>query len=231
MYEESLRTPSPHCGINHKAVAKWKTRTPVADLPSGPKDARPTDPGPDKKTMVVVFRRHGPLPPADCPHAVQPMILHLRRSSPHRCLRRYDIGRPPDVDANGPAKKKFKRHLIGQFHIDTAKVQSAERKPHVVIAVHRTSTAAHVAPPPGAAKTARPHAHWRTAPPLTRRHRPLATRQRQCRSSGRSCRFPRLMLTNTAFFPVPGQQAGYAYNSIAFIDRMLTVNSLEGPSE
>lgn len=35
--QESLRTPAKRYGINKKIVAKWKTRTSVADMPTGPR--------------------------------------------------------------------------------------------------------------------------------------------------------------------------------------------------
>ncbi len=37
--EESLRALSKRYEINQKTVAKWKGRTSVADVPTGPKDA------------------------------------------------------------------------------------------------------------------------------------------------------------------------------------------------
>ena len=38
--EESQRALSARYGINQKTVAKWRKRTSVADLPTGPKDAK-----------------------------------------------------------------------------------------------------------------------------------------------------------------------------------------------
>jgi hypothetical protein len=40
--QESLRSLSKRYGINQKTVAKWRKRTSVADLPTGPKERRPT---------------------------------------------------------------------------------------------------------------------------------------------------------------------------------------------
>ena len=40
--QESLRALANRYGINQKTVAKWKRRTSVADIPTGPKDARST---------------------------------------------------------------------------------------------------------------------------------------------------------------------------------------------
>src|SRR3546814_9849830 len=40
--EKSLRVLAKRYGINQKTVAKWKTRTAVKDLPTGPRDAHST---------------------------------------------------------------------------------------------------------------------------------------------------------------------------------------------
>ena len=40
--QASLRALSKRYGINQKTVAKWKKRTSVADLPTGPKDPKST---------------------------------------------------------------------------------------------------------------------------------------------------------------------------------------------
>jgi hypothetical protein len=38
--QESLRTLAKRYGINQKTVAKWEQRETVADLPTGPKEAK-----------------------------------------------------------------------------------------------------------------------------------------------------------------------------------------------
>lgn len=40
--QESLRVLAKRYGINQKTVAKWKKRTSVGDLPTGPKEAKST---------------------------------------------------------------------------------------------------------------------------------------------------------------------------------------------
>jgi len=40
--QESLRGLARRNGVNQKTVAKWKRRTSLADIPTGPKDARST---------------------------------------------------------------------------------------------------------------------------------------------------------------------------------------------
>lgn len=74
--EESLRALSARYGINQKTVAKWKKRTSVADLPTGPKDAKSTVLSLDEEAMIVAFRRHTLLPLDDCLYALQPTIPH-----------------------------------------------------------------------------------------------------------------------------------------------------------
>ena len=86
--EESLRVLAKRHGINQKTVAKWRKRTSVADLPTGPKDAKSTVLKVEEEAVIVAFRRHTLLPLDDCLYALQPTIPHLSRSSLHRCLQR-----------------------------------------------------------------------------------------------------------------------------------------------
>ncbi len=60
-------------------------------------------------------------------------ILHLTRSSLHRCLQRHGISRLPDVDGDKPTKRKFKAYAIGYFHIDIAEVRTAEGLLHLFV--------------------------------------------------------------------------------------------------
>ena len=83
--EESLRALAGRYGINQKTVAKWRKRTSVADLPTGPKDAKSTVLTLDEEAIIVAFRRHTLLPLDDCLYALQPTMPHLTRSSLHRC--------------------------------------------------------------------------------------------------------------------------------------------------
>ena len=103
--EESLRVLAKRHGINQKTVAKWRKRTSVADLPTGPKDARSTVlTVEEEEAIIVAFRRHTLLPLDDCLYALQPTIPHLTRSSLHRCLQRHDISRLPEVEGDKPIK-------------------------------------------------------------------------------------------------------------------------------
>ena len=142
--QESLRVLSQRYGINPKTVAKWKKRTSVADLPTGPRQPRSTVLLPEEEAVIVAFRRYTLLPLDDCLYALQPTIPNLTRSSLHRCLQRHGIGRLPDVEGDKPAKKKFKAYPIGYFHIDIAEVRTAEGKLHMFVAIDRTSKFAFV---------------------------------------------------------------------------------------
>jgi transposase-like protein len=142
--QESLRQLARRHGINQKTVAKWKNRTSVADLPTGPKEPRSSILSVEEEAIIVAFRKHTLLPLDDCLYALQPTIPHLTRSSLHRCLQRHGIGRLPDVEGDKPTKKKFKSYPIGYFHIDLAEVQTAEGKLYLYVAIDRTSKFAFV---------------------------------------------------------------------------------------
>src|SRR5476649_2691975 len=60
--QESLRVLARRYGINQKTLAKWKRRTSVADIPTGPKDARSTVLSIAEEAIVVAFRKHTLLP-------------------------------------------------------------------------------------------------------------------------------------------------------------------------
>jgi transposase InsO family protein len=142
--QESLRALSKRYGINPKTVAKWKKRTSVADLATGPKEPHSTVLSLEEEAVIVAFRRHTLLPLDDCLYALQPTIPHLTRSSLHRCLQRHDISRLPEVEGDKEPKKKFKSYPIGYFHIDIAEVQTAEGKLYLFVAIDRTSKFAFV---------------------------------------------------------------------------------------
>ena len=121
--QESLRTLAKRHGINPKTVAKWKKRSSVADLSTGPKQPASTVLSIEEEAIVIAFRRHTLLPLDDCLYALQATIPHLTRSSLHRCLKRHGISRLPQVKDEGAAKRKFKAYPIGYFHIDIAEVR------------------------------------------------------------------------------------------------------------
>lgn len=142
--QESLRALAKRYGINQKTVAKWKKRTAVADLPTGPKEPKSTVLTVEDEAVIIAFRRHTLLPLDDCLYALQATIPHLSRSSLHRCLQRHGIGRLPDIEGDKEPKKKFKSYPIGFFHIDIAEVQTSEGKLYLYVAIDRTSKFAFV---------------------------------------------------------------------------------------
>jgi len=77
--QESLRALAKRCGINQKTVAKWKKRTSVADLPTGPREPTSTVLSIEEEAIIVAFRRHTLLPLDDCLYALQATIPHLTR--------------------------------------------------------------------------------------------------------------------------------------------------------
>jgi hypothetical protein len=64
--QESLRALAKRYGINQKTVAKWKERETVADIPTGPKEAKSTVLSIEEEAVIVAFRRHTLLPLDDC---------------------------------------------------------------------------------------------------------------------------------------------------------------------
>lgn len=142
--QESLRALSKRYGINQKTVAKCRTRTSVADVPTGPKAPSSSVLPIEEEAVIVAFRRHTLLPLDDCLYALQPTIPKLTRSSLHHCLQRHGIARLPEVQGGKDDKKKFKTYPIGYFHIGIAEVQTAEGKLHLNVAIDRTSKFAFV---------------------------------------------------------------------------------------
>ncbi|MBS0276042.1 MAG: IS481 family transposase [Proteobacteria bacterium] len=142
--QASLRSLSRRYGINPKTVAKWKKRSSVADLPTGPKVPKSTVLSVEDEAIIVAFRRHTLLPLDDCLYALQATIPHLTRSSLHRCMQRHGISRLPEVEDTKAKKRKFKAYPIGYFHIDIAEVRTKQGKLHLFVAIDRTSKFAFV---------------------------------------------------------------------------------------
>src|SRR3546814_14234685 len=70
--QESLRVLAKRYGLNQKTVAKWKKRTSVADLPTGPTDPHSPVLSLDDEAIIVAFRKHTLLPLDDCLYALHP---------------------------------------------------------------------------------------------------------------------------------------------------------------
>jgi transposase-like protein len=78
-----LRALSKRYGINQKTVAKWKKRSSVSYLPTGPTDAKSTVLSVEEEAIIVAFRRHTLLPLDDCLYALDPAVRAvLKRSTP-----------------------------------------------------------------------------------------------------------------------------------------------------
>jgi transposase InsO family protein len=137
--QASLRTLAARFGVNQKTIAKWKKRSSVADLPTGPKDAKSTVLSIEDEAIIVAFRRHTLLPLDDCLYALQPTIPQLTRSSLHRCLQRHGISRLPDVEGDKHDKRKFKTYPLGYFHIDITEVRTEQGKLYLFVAIDRTT--------------------------------------------------------------------------------------------
>jgi transposase InsO family protein len=137
--QASLRALAKRYGINQKTVAKWKQRTFVADLRTGPQEPRSTVLSAEDEAVIVAFRRHTLLPLDDCLYALQPTIPHLTRSSLHRCLQRHGISRLPEVEGDKPQRAKFKRYPLGYFHLDIAEVHTEQGRLYLFVAIDRTS--------------------------------------------------------------------------------------------
>ena len=142
--KESLRALAARYGVNPKTILKWKKRSTVADLPTGPRQPKSSVLSVDEEAIVIAFRRHTLFPLDDCLYALQATIPHLTRSSLHRCLQRHGISRLPDVEGDKEAKKKFKSYPIGFFHIDIAEVRTKEGKLYLFVGIDRTSKYAFV---------------------------------------------------------------------------------------
>ena len=142
--QESLRGLAKHYGINPKTIAKWKSRSSVQDLPTGPKHAQSTVLSDEDEAVVVALRRHTLLPLDDCLYALQATIPHLTRSSLHRGLQRHGISRLPDIETAAPGKRKFKTYPLGFFHIDIAEVQTAQGRLYLLVAIDRVTKFAFV---------------------------------------------------------------------------------------
>jgi hypothetical protein len=58
--------PSKRYGINQKTVAKWRKRSSLADLPTGPTKPKSTVLSTEEEAIIVAFRRHTLLPVDHC---------------------------------------------------------------------------------------------------------------------------------------------------------------------
>jgi len=137
--QESPRKLATRYGVNPKTVAKWWKRNSASDLRMRPKEPSSTVLSKDEEGLIVAFRKHTLLPLDDCMYTRQESIPHLTRSSLHRCLQRHEISRLPDLKNERKPKKKFKAYPISFFHLDITEVRTEQGKPHLFVAIDRTS--------------------------------------------------------------------------------------------
>ena len=64
--QASLRDLARRYGVNPKTIAKWRKRTSVADLPTGPREAHSSTLSTQQEAIVIAFRRRTLLPLHDC---------------------------------------------------------------------------------------------------------------------------------------------------------------------
>jgi transposase-like protein len=137
--QASLRALAKRYGVNPKPIAKWRKRSSVTDLPTGPTAPKSTVLSLEDEAVIVAFRRHTLLPLDDCLYALQATIPHLTRLSLHRCLQPHGISRLPEVEGPKSARSKFKAYPIGYFHLDIAEVHTEEGKLYLFVAIDRAS--------------------------------------------------------------------------------------------
>jgi len=137
--QESLMTLARRHGINPKTVAKWRKRSSVGDLPTGPKEAKSTVLSVQDEAIIVAFRKHTLLALDDCLYALQATLPHLTRSSLHRCLQRHGISRLPNIDTEKPVRGRFKDYPLGYFHVDIAEAHTEQGKLYLLVAIDRIS--------------------------------------------------------------------------------------------
>jgi len=79
--QDSLIMLASRYGINPKTVAKWKRRTSVHDLPTGPTQATSTTLSREEAAIIVAFRRQTLRPLDDGLYALHATIPYLPRAS------------------------------------------------------------------------------------------------------------------------------------------------------
>jgi hypothetical protein len=131
--QESLRALAKRYEINQKTVAKWKKREAVADLPTGPKEAKSSVLSLEDEAIIVAFRKHTLLPLDDCLYALQATIPHLTRSSLHRCLQRHGISRLPDVEGDKPPRLEESANIHTAAAFLKALIEAVPYKIHTLL--------------------------------------------------------------------------------------------------
>lgn len=93
-------------GFNEKTVRKWRSRSSVEDVPTGPNVRKSTVLSAVEEAAIVSLQVRARLPVDDIYIALKDVIPHLSRSRLHRCLQRHGISRRPKVDREKPERFK-----------------------------------------------------------------------------------------------------------------------------
>jgi hypothetical protein len=123
--QESLRAPATRYGGNPKTVFKWRKRSSVADLPTGPREPKSSVLSGDHRRVPA------PYPPAARRLSLRPAGDHIPSDAvvPASLLATTRRQPAPEVEGDKTAtKNQFKSYAIGFFHVDIAEVRTKEGK-------------------------------------------------------------------------------------------------------
>lgn len=136
---ESLRFPAKQYGIFQMAVAKWKKRTFVADLATGPKAPRSTGLSIEEEAIIV-----GPCTNTRCGPWMIVCTLCSRQShtcrSPHcidACSAMASLACPMLTATNAP--KRIPNAILSDTPTSTCRVRTAQGKPYLTVATNTSA--------------------------------------------------------------------------------------------
>ena len=142
--EVSTRSLARRFGLNYLTVQKWRERSSVEDLRSGPQEPRSKSLSKVEEASCVYLRKTTRLSLDDCLYTLQDEIPHLKRSNLHRVFQKHGISTLPNEDSETRETKTFKEYPIGYFHVDIAQVNTEEGRLYMFVAIDRTSKFAYV---------------------------------------------------------------------------------------
>lgn len=134
--DESIRTLAARHGLNPKTVAKWRTRTDIADRKRGPATPGSRAITAADEAAILAFRRYIPLSLDDSMATLGARLPALSRSTLHRLLKRHGLSRPPgrEIFALPDAASR-----PGCFHIDIVPVATGGDRHYLFFAVEQSS--------------------------------------------------------------------------------------------
>ena len=80
-------------GVSRKTIGKWRWRESTSDEPMGPKNPRPRLLTTNDEVIILAYRWRTRLALNDCLDRLRRLMPTLSRSTLHRCLKRYGLGR------------------------------------------------------------------------------------------------------------------------------------------